>query len=50
MKLKDFVSTSNNSKNNQVKWNLKKRKLKESGMTEDDLLNLKVNFKLKDCY
>ena len=49
MKLKDLFSKSKNSSNQQVKWNLKKRKLKESGLTEDDLLNIKINFKLKEC-
>jgi len=49
MKLKDFISKSMNSSNKQVKWNIKKRKLKENGLTEDDLLNIKVDFKLKEC-
>jgi hypothetical protein len=48
MKLKDLFSKSENSSNKQVKWNLKKRKLKESGLTEDDLLNIKIDFKLKE--
>ena len=47
--LKEFISKSNNSTNKQIKWNLKKKKLKESGITEDDLLNMKIDFKLKEC-
>jgi putative lipase involved disintegration of autophagic bodies len=49
MKLKDLISVSKNSSNKQVKWNIKKRKLKENGITEDDLLNIKLDFKLKEC-
>ncbi len=49
MKLKDLISISKNNSNQQVKWNIKKKKLKESGLTQDDLLNIKVDKKLREC-
>jgi hypothetical protein len=49
MKLKDLISKSTNTSNKQIKWNIKKRKLKENNLTEEDLLNIKVDFKLKEC-
>ncbi len=36
------MSVTKNSKNKQISLNLKKRKLKEIGMTEDDLLDMKI--------
>ena len=50
MQIKDLISKSVNSSNKQVKWNLKKRKLKKFGLTEDDLLNIKVDKKLRECF
>lgn len=50
MKLGDLLNKSKNSKNKQVIWNPKKRKLKASGLTEDDLLNIKVDSKLKEAF
>jgi len=43
MKLKDIFSKSCNSANNQLKLNLRKKKLKELGMTEEDLFNIKID-------
>lgn len=48
MKLGELLNKSTNSKNKQSIWNPKKRKLKELNLTEDDLLNIKINFKLKE--
>lgn len=50
MKLRDFLNKSKNSKNKQSVWNPKKRKLKEKGLTEEDLLNIKIDEKLKECF
>jgi len=43
MKLKDLVSISKNSANKQVNLNLKKRKLKFLDITEEQILNMKIN-------
>ena len=48
MKLKDFLSKTQNSKNKQSIWNPRKRKLKEVGLKEEDLLNIKVDNILKE--
>ena len=37
------MNTVKNSNNNQSVWNPKKRKLKELDISEDDLLNMKVD-------
>ena len=50
MKLKDVLNRVKNSNNNQSVWNPKKRKLKELDITEEDLLNIKLdNLFLKNC-
>jgi|GEM_PF-1941762 len=48
MKLGDLLNKVRNSSNNQSVWNPKKRKLKEFGITEDDLLNIKIESKFKE--
>jgi len=48
MKLKELLGkVVENRKNGQLNTSLRKTKLKEVGMTEDDLLNLKIDSKLK---
>lgn len=49
MKLKELLSKSKNAINKQSIWNPKKRKLKEVGLTEEDILNMKISKKLKEC-
>jgi hypothetical protein len=39
MKLKDLVRTYTNKTNNQIKFELKRRSLKEHNLNIDDLLN-----------
>ena len=43
MKLKDLLSQAINSKNKQVIWNPKKREIKKLGITEEDILNIKID-------
>ena len=43
MKLKDVLNRAINSKNKQVIWNPKKREIKKLGMTEEDILNIKID-------
>lgn len=43
MKLKDFVSVSRNKRNNQTNLTLKKTKLKDVDMTEEEILDLTIN-------
>lgn len=43
MKLKDFVCVVKNKTNNQTNLTIKKTKLKDMDITEEDLLALKVN-------
>jgi len=43
MKLKEVLGISENKKNKQSVWNPKKRKLKELGITEKELLKLNIN-------
>jgi len=48
MKLKDFLSkVVENKSNGQFNTCLKKSKLKKNGISKDDLLNMKVDIKLK---
>ena len=45
MKLKDFLSNVvENKKNGQLNTSFKKSKLKESGISEDDLMDLEIKF------
>lgn len=45
MKLKDFLSkVVENKKNGQLNTSFKKNKLKASGISEDDLMNLEIKF------
>jgi len=46
MKLKDVLNRVKNSSNGQSVWNPKKRKLKEIDISEEELLNMKID-KLK---
>lgn len=50
MRLKDFITKSKNSLNKQSIWNPKKRKLKEIGITEDDILNIKIDKNLMEVF
>ena len=43
MKLKDVLNRAINSKNKQVIWNPKKREIKKLGITEEDILNIKID-------
>jgi hypothetical protein len=43
MKFKELFSVSQNNKNKQSIWNPKKRKLKELGISEEDLLEEEVS-------
>jgi hypothetical protein len=43
MELKDFVCVVKNKNNNQTNLTLKKTKLKEWDITEEELLALKIN-------
>ncbi len=47
MKLKDFVNPKKNIRNFQESFDIKKLRLKEFGLTTDDLLNISINKKLK---
>jgi hypothetical protein len=48
MKLKDFLSAVvKNKKNKQLNASFKKTKLKEAGISADDLLNMKIDTKFK---
>jgi len=48
MKLKDVLSKiSENQRNGQLTTCIKKTKLKEAGITKEDLFNMKVDIKLK---
>lgn len=49
MRLGDLLNKVKNSSNNQTVWNPKKRKLKGLGITEEDLLNIKIDKKVRDC-
>jgi hypothetical protein len=44
MKLKDFFNISVNKKTKQDVLTLKKRKLKKSGISKSDLLDLEIKF------
>jgi len=46
MKLKDLVSVVKNSNNKQINFNLKKKKIRSLGMSEDDLLNITIDKKI----
>ena len=48
MKLKDVINRAINSKNKQVIWNPKKRKIKELGMSTEDILNINIDKKLME--
>lgn len=48
MKLGELLNKVKNSSNNQTVWNPKKRKLKEIGLTENDILNIKIEGKFKE--
>ena len=41
-KLKEFLSITKNKKNKQSVWNPKKRKIKQAGLTEEDILNMNM--------
>jgi len=48
MKLKDLLSkVVENKKNGQLNTSIRKNKLKQVGITEEDLFNLKIDSKLK---
>jgi len=47
MRLRDVLGISENPKNKQSIWNPKKRKLKKLGITEKDLLSIKIRRKRK---
>lgn len=47
MKLRDMLNRVKNSSNNQSVWNPKKRKLKEINLSEEELLNLNIDIKMK---
>jgi len=48
MKLKDFLSKiSENKSNGQLTTCLKKNSMKKAGISEDQLLNMKIDIKLK---
>ena len=42
MKLKDFGKVFKNSRNNQVSFVLKARKLKKFGLTNEQLMNIRI--------
>jgi len=42
MKLKDFVTIARNKRNNQTNLTLRKTKLKDVDMTEEDILNITI--------
>jgi len=49
MKLKDFLSKiSKNKRNGQLVTCIKKGKLKKAGISEDELLNMKLDLQLKN--
>lgn len=48
MKLKDVLNRAINSKNKQVIWNPKKREIKKLGITEEDILNIKIGKNMVD--
>jgi len=50
MKIKDILCRVKNSKNNQINYSLKKKKLKEMNISEIDILNIKLDKKLKGCF
>lgn len=43
MKLKDLVSITKNSKNSQSNWSIKKRKLKQLKVSEEDVLDIEID-------
>jgi len=47
MKLRDVLHTIKNKANNQSVWNPKKKKLRELDLTEEDILNIKLERLLK---
>ena len=48
MKLKDLMgAVVKNKKNGQLTTSFKKNKLKQSGISKEELLNMKIDFKLK---
>lgn len=47
MKLKDFLNECKNKANNQDVFTLKKRKLKNLGLSKKDLLDLEVKKSIK---
>ena len=48
MKLKDILSKiAENKRNGQLTTCLKKNKIKQAGITKEDLLNMKIDTKLK---
>jgi hypothetical protein len=49
MKLKDFLSNISKNKNNgQLVTSIRKNKLKQVGMTKEDLFNLNIDLKFKN--
>ena len=50
MKVKDFVNLTKNKRNNQESLNIKKLKLKEFGLDIEDLLEIKINKRIKKFY
>jgi hypothetical protein len=46
MQLKEVLGISENKKNKQAIWNPKKRKLNELGISEEEILNMKIDNKL----
>jgi len=47
MRLKDILNRVKNKSNNQSVWNPKKRMMKEIDISEDELLNMKLDSLLK---
>jgi len=43
MKLKDLVSVTKNKRNNQTNLTIKKTKLKDIDMTEEQILGIEIN-------
>jgi len=45
MKLRDIVNVSHNKSNKQISLSLKKKKIKDLDISEDSILNIKLNLK-----
>jgi len=45
MKFKNLISITTNKANQQISFNLKKKKLRKIGITPEQLMETKINFK-----